>query len=638
MSKWWNQEHINLTVTRNFILSNLQPHHQQLLSYSVSFGAGLTDASYLDWIIEKAKRLFLILLDIGTPESIFALIDASYDDSDLPIPSSKMDNMPLATPTNDQSFSQAFYRTQHDYLDRDLTQGSHLRYLPEETVPGQVVEQKQGMPLNNLWSTKVVMPGTVRKVCTRLRIPLDQPPTETKESELLHDIEAIRAYTHEHIVSVWASYTFDNCGFVLLDPVIETTLKVFVNDPPRQFRALPRDTRNEILINWPHCLAEALAFIHRGGCSHGAIRPSNILIDSNYKILLGPLNSMKTLQLASKSSETEAYDYAAPEQFLPDWEGDSYPWPRTEIDSGLSSHHSSWTGEPSPIETALNNEENGYFSKPSSSETNMVQSYFSSASSDTDNDDSSSIFSPTIRTHASSFSSWTSTKANASLAADIFSLGAVILDILTHLLGRRASAFSLHRSTSACRSIPKTVPIPVLLPPVSRNVPNVSDPSMLDSSFHANIPQLVTWMDSLDDAAFARDDQLFRGIPPMLALLPRMLSEISSRRPSAVEVEDRLDDALFRFAHLTDLHCGKGHFAPTPLFGVPFNDVEDTDLDDLDFEGLELNLKKRPNNLRSKSYPIASTRTPPNASNSPLPMEGPTFDSDELFSRLIHFP
>src|SRR3954466_16280184 len=75
---WWDEKRIEATVTRQFVLSHLLPDEQLRLDLPLGFGGGLTDDTYMDWIHQKAKRIFLILVDLGVPDQIFGVIDDSW--------------------------------------------------------------------------------------------------------------------------------------------------------------------------------------------------------------------------------------------------------------------------------------------------------------------------------------------------------------------------------------------------------------------------------------------------------------------------------------------------------------------------------------------------------------------------------
>jgi hypothetical protein len=65
------------------------------LDLSLAFGDGLTDGTYWEWIHTKARRIFLILVDLNMPDQIFGIIDDSWDDNDLPIALDQVEGLAL---------------------------------------------------------------------------------------------------------------------------------------------------------------------------------------------------------------------------------------------------------------------------------------------------------------------------------------------------------------------------------------------------------------------------------------------------------------------------------------------------------------------------------------------------------------
>ncbi|KAI9871430.1 MAG: hypothetical protein M1830_002925 [Pleopsidium flavum] len=309
------------------------------------------------------------------------------------------------------------------------------------------------------------------------------------------------------------------------------SLKSFVADVPQQFKMLPKQRRREILINWPHCLADALAFLHLKGYAHRDIRPSNIFIDSSNNIFFGDINSfkLKTPQTRKKPTESEVYEYAAPEQWVRTPVVHQSAPPKSTLPGGGR------TGRKISVRSTASSNRSSYFSDVSSL-----------ASFDTGRP--CTIASTTTNTSTSSSSSGSTAilQKYRSLPtdpqrSDIFSLACIFLDILTHLLKRKHNNFASHRASK------------------NRSAGRGGAPA--DASFHVNLAQVAAWIDILDGDAFAKDDQLFRGVPPMLALISKMLARDPKARPTAAQVEERLDDALFRFAHVARPHCGTNHFA-----------------------------------------------------------------------------
>jgi hypothetical protein len=87
---WWDEETIHKVVTSEFVRSNLPVDQHSLLEATV---AGRTDGTYLEWVLEKSRRIFLILVDIGVPDEIFGLINGSWSDDHLPISLEEVDRL-----------------------------------------------------------------------------------------------------------------------------------------------------------------------------------------------------------------------------------------------------------------------------------------------------------------------------------------------------------------------------------------------------------------------------------------------------------------------------------------------------------------------------------------------------------------
>ncbi|RMY40072.1 hypothetical protein D0865_12659 [Hortaea werneckii] len=130
----------------------------------------------------------------------------------------------------------------------------------------------------------------------------------------MQDIRQANALRHEHVANLWASYTSEDAGYILSDFVGEHTLSTFIDHrTPMQFMRIPVAQRPALLLEWIHCLSDALASLHHRGTAHAAIRPSNILIDHDNHIAFADVGALRTFQRGKKPQKTETYDYAAPE-------------------------------------------------------------------------------------------------------------------------------------------------------------------------------------------------------------------------------------------------------------------------------------------------------------------------------------
>jgi hypothetical protein len=110
---WWTEERINEKVTQEFVTSRLQPQERERLTFPVGFG-DLSDDTYIEWILEKARRLFLVLAEVGEADRIFAVVDRSWDDDDLPLQMDDIEQLALSN-RRDNHANARFYHTQFSF-------------------------------------------------------------------------------------------------------------------------------------------------------------------------------------------------------------------------------------------------------------------------------------------------------------------------------------------------------------------------------------------------------------------------------------------------------------------------------------------------------------------------------------------
>jgi hypothetical protein len=120
-------------------------------------------------------------------------------------------------------------------------------------------------------------------------------------------------------------------------------------------------------------------------------------------------------------------------------------------------------------------------------------------------------------------------------AADVFSVGCIILELLSFLLKKQGRPFATYRAAKH-----KT-------PGRGGAVP--------DASFHKNLGQVESWMTQLAKDASKKDDEVFRGMSPMLHIVERMLSLHPSERPAAHDVQARLYNILTDACGISEPHC-----------------------------------------------------------------------------------
>lgn len=514
---WWDEEKIAATVDRQFVLSHLRPDEAERLQLQLEFGDGLTDHTYMEWIQEKAKRIFLILVDLGVPDQIFGVVDDSWDDDDLPLPLSQVDRLQL-TFEKDEKLERKFYQRQFTYLLRNLQPGELLTYSDAEIVPIEQVDKRPVVGLANTNVDKVYLPNKPENVFLRRKIPLGTAPGQMPMEEFLAGIEQMRGVQHKHLVSVWASYIHRSNGYVLLTPISDGNLKGFFNITPPSIKILPKQERRAMFLNWLHCLADAVAFLHSQGLAHKRIKPSNVMMDVDNKIFLADCSAFtgKLSSSGKKAFDKESYDYGAPEYWnerIP-----SGP-PRVQVYRASTSRAQS---RPLTAQApSIFSEESGH----------------NSLSSGGSSPETESIYTQTPATV-------TSTSANPSRLdpsrldpqkADIFSLGCIILDVLSALLKRPNRTFVSHRC--------------------AKNKTPGRGGGLPDSSFHKNLGQVESWILLLLKDGSKKEDRLFRGVSHILNLTTRMLSPDPRDRPDAGQVRDRLREIIVKICGIQEACC-----------------------------------------------------------------------------------
>ncbi|KAF3906873.1 hypothetical protein ABW21_db0207499 [Orbilia brochopaga] len=303
MHAWWDERRIMETVTEEFL--NKSIGEESLRSkLDKPIMENLSDTTFAEWILWKARRLLLILLELGEATKIFDLVESSWDDTDLPLETDQVAKIGL----KDVSVEKKFLRRQYAYLVRDLDRGTHIDYESYETIPIEPV--KTG--LTSISShDKFVFPRT-QQVTIRKTMPLGDTVKDLEYQETLRELKDL---THHHIVGLYASYTFQDEGYFLFAPATDLTLKSFLQNPPTTYKSFSKDGKRRQMFDWMHCLAEAVTFLYEQGIVHRDIRPKSILIDGS-TIFLADAGVSQRIDVGNKptsSPHKPNYEYAAPE-------------------------------------------------------------------------------------------------------------------------------------------------------------------------------------------------------------------------------------------------------------------------------------------------------------------------------------
>ncbi|GAB7337984.1 hypothetical protein MBLNU457_4359t1 [Dothideomycetes sp. NU457] len=561
---WWTDDKINRKVTRRFVVSQLRGEERGYLDKPLAFGQGLTDDTYMEWILERAKRLFLILSEVGVPDRILGVVDDSWQDEDLPIARHDVDKLELSA-DNDQYINQRFYELQFVYLLRPLQRGDHLDYGLNEHIPMEWTFKLPPAACLQHWD-RVHLPLLPDEVLVRRKFDISSDHDDCQRRlEFLKDVERANVYKHEHIAPVWASYTSEDSGYILSDFVAEHTLRTFMDHrTPTQWLRLEVSDRYVLLLEWMHCLADAVASLHHRRTHHGAIRPSNILIDKSNRIAFADVGHLRTFQTNKKPNKNERAEYSAPEALQ-----ERAPKVKVVVSScGLDgkwfpltpprSPESSFSGT-SPLSPTFSD-----ISQTSSplSFTNFSRRTASLPAVSAPSLDLSPISAlpsppmtptafmapphpfPSFDNPFSKFSprSLRDLPHSTPQTADIFSLGCIYLDILTFMLKGKLTEYLRFRAASRPRHSPPSSP-------------SSSHAPVQENFFFTDATRVDVWMDSLRAESFKHDEMLFRGMFELLKLVRRMLSQNPEARPSALEVRDGIQGILLGECGVRDLCC-----------------------------------------------------------------------------------
>ncbi|KAK6502620.1 hypothetical protein TWF506_003200 [Arthrobotrys conoides] len=562
-SRFWDDAKISNTVTKEFIEECLRklPATEPLiprLSQPVGFGDGLTETTYAEWIISRAQKLFLILVDLGIPEQIFWITDDSWGDDDLPISLESIPRLKLS-PVADPVLDRKFHKAQYNYLLRFLYNGAHIDFEEFETVPLDIIKSYSGLfsqPVDH-----VRCPRNPDHLLTRKRFPLVDRDGNSLLPEFMEEVESFRIVSHRHIVELWASYTFKGHGYLLLSPATDFTLRSFLHNPPAEFSKMAEDSRRFKLLDWMRCLSDGLAYLYDQEIPHNDIRPRAIVIDGKTgEIYFSDVGSQRRLTFTrtANANDNERYEYSAPELFLRVAQFSISQSPTgLHFDGGRTGRRIANPVHREPLEgkmkvsitvppTGVDGIETP---RRFSLQSDVAHSFTSSSSNQacrgTPLSGACTPLSFDTPSHAETHRTFTTSQKGVSTGAvqvaewvcrpaaksDVFSLGCIMLDMLTFHSQKKKltnfpSARARHNRAAGSRG-----------------------GGQPDSSFHANITETNEWIKDLHKEATKRDDEV---IAAVLVLVSQMLSRDPEERPTPREV----GDTLFRImTFVKEPHC-----------------------------------------------------------------------------------
>lgn len=457
---FWDESTIHQIITSDYIRRQF-PDRSELrgkLDSPLDAGDDLSDSTFCEWIRDHAARFFIILVDLGLKEKIFDVVEASWDDGDLPLSEPTVAKLGLGS-----SNEKRFLKKQYECLVKALGRGDHVDYFDEEFVPIEPLDRKQNASDINIKSAPSIDKVSCRKHRERLflrkRVPLaklEKTSSQTSdvsslksgapslaESTFAAELEFFKSLNHKHIQTVFASYTQFNYGYVLFTPAADQTLRQFITNTPLSFKALDKPVRRGTILKWMHCLASALNYLHSRDIPYHSLSPRSIYVTASFDVVLSDIQlTSHSATLTPKQgddrsaiTDLEGYEYGAPEL-----------WVRT-----------------------ITNKE-------------VVRDQNTSFSAGrVHRADSNATSSPVSCSPPMQILSWQNCASMSTIKKpSIFSLGAIYVDLFTFIFKRKLTAFSSHRSAKNRR-------------------PRMS--SKPDASFHSNLEQVASWIHQLEKDA-----------------------------------------------------------------------------------------------------------------------------------------
>lgn len=144
---------------------------------------------------------------------------------------------------------------------------SHIHLLQDEKPPFEVLDSIGGGGSGIVEKVRSLPDGRicVRKTC--------KTPTASARKAFLEEVRIMQKLQHFHVVEVLGSYSRGKSSSILLLPLADEDLEVFMENFDREV-----PSQVELLVKWTFCLVEGLRYIHSQQVKHKDIKPQNLLV------------------------------------------------------------------------------------------------------------------------------------------------------------------------------------------------------------------------------------------------------------------------------------------------------------------------------------------------------------------------
>lgn len=237
-------------------------------------------ANQMAWA--KRPRIFAVLYIIGCIQDTSIMddfIQRGYTDINLPFDDMMLDHL-------SSSIARKFRENQKVIFTGagDLENGKGHQYFHDGD---EFYREGSQLGMGAYAYVYEVMSRQSFKKFARKMFPRPRRPAEAMRiSKLIADeVEHLKNLSHQHLVNFVGSYTDMNNIAILMEPVARCNLMELLAQSP-----FPNEDKAR-LPSYFGCLAHALKYLHGKSVKHKDLKPSNILVSAQGKVLITDFGS-----------------------------------------------------------------------------------------------------------------------------------------------------------------------------------------------------------------------------------------------------------------------------------------------------------------------------------------------------------
>jgi tRNA A-37 threonylcarbamoyl transferase component Bud32 len=268
----------------------------------------LVDYGKPDWSL--LPRTFSILWILGIPDKLDAFV--AQGQTDLYLPYSE-GNLPDAIKGSNlrQKFLklQRIVQCRHENIEALEDGGKHL-FLPGNA--DNYFYSMQTLGQGRFAKVDEVRSWLTTKIYARKQIMRGESALKDRAhlTAFEKELKSLKTLSHHHVVQLVGSYTDSMSLSIIMSPVADMDLHMYLNSD-----RIDPDHRKRMLRSFFGCLTTALAYIHDKNVRHKDIKPNNVLVNGD-RVLLSDFGTSRICLDGSMTTNGEQQGtprYWAPE-------------------------------------------------------------------------------------------------------------------------------------------------------------------------------------------------------------------------------------------------------------------------------------------------------------------------------------